>query len=162
MLAGRRGACGRARLLPSPLGIVTELEVRLPDSGGTSHSYDLLRTSILGVALADIQVRALSGSAGASPSQKTCQKNKLLRCCHVVGLWPKAALSLYDLRELCGLSCWLAAKDKFQFAWILQAIGQLVQGFGLNLSHAFTCETQLFANLLQRVRLPVLQAKAHP
>ena len=71
-MSGQSFHSARARPPPSPIGILTELEVRLPDSGGAWHSHYSLRTSILGVALAGIQVRALSGSAGASPSQKTC------------------------------------------------------------------------------------------
>ncbi len=32
-----RSASGRARLLPSPIGLVAEFEVRLPGSEGASH-----------------------------------------------------------------------------------------------------------------------------
>ncbi len=50
--AGGRGSCGRARLLPSPIGLVAAFEARLPGSGGASHSSYLLATFILGVTLA--------------------------------------------------------------------------------------------------------------
>ena len=52
MPMGGRSASGRARLLPSPIGLVTEFEVRLPGLGGAAHSNYSLRTSILGVTLA--------------------------------------------------------------------------------------------------------------
>ena len=43
-----------------------------------------------------------------------------------------------------------------------QAGGQLAEGFGLDLPHAFAGQAQRLADFLERARLVVVQAEPHP